>query len=160
MRIRFLPLTILVVTVVFCMSNKVNAENTLVGIWEFRVDRAWDGSGDPQFPHSLLAESSYHPVSKGRTYRIFISETQEQGLCISIGGILVGDTSLKGCQQEENKFPFISYLDKGTLLFNLGPDFAFGRFVITKGKNGLEGELTQYGSGRPITMSERGMLTR
>ncbi len=117
-----------------------------VGIWYFRVDRAWNGSGSPGFPSSLLAESTYSPVSNGPIYRILISGTP-MGFQISIG-----DPPIKGRQQPTGALQFVFYLQEGT--------FAGGRFLIMNGQDGPEGELTVYGSGLPIIKSERGALTR
>ena len=119
----------------------------LDGIWYFRVDRVWNGSGNPPFPSSLLAESTYSHVSNGPTYRIVISGTGFQGYEISIG-----DIPMRGHQQPPGAPQIIFDLREGT--------FAGGRFLITHGKDGLEGELTIYGSGLPIIKSERGTLTR
>jgi hypothetical protein len=47
------------------------------------------------------------------------------------------------------------------LLYNLNEGtFAGGRFVVWSGKNGLQGELTIYGSGVYIISSERGSISR
>jgi len=119
----------------------------LAGTWYFRVDRVWKGSGNPPFPSSLLAESTYSHVSNGPTYRIVISGTHPMGYEISIG-----DTPMRGYQQPPGAPQIVFDLRDGT--------FAGGRFLIMHGKKGLEGELTIYGSGLPILESERGTLTR
>jgi hypothetical protein len=119
----------------------------LDGIWYFRVDRAWNGSGRPGLPPSLLAESTYSPVSNGPKYRIVISGAPEEGYQISIG-----DPPIKGRQQPTGALQFVVYLQEGT--------FAGGRFLIMNGKEGPEGELTVFGSGLPIIKSERGTLRR
>jgi hypothetical protein len=51
--------------------------------------------------------------------------------------------------------------DASTLAFNLTDGtFAGGRFVVWSTAQGLQAELTLYGSGVPITQSERGTLVR
>jgi hypothetical protein len=127
-------------------SGGQTAPTGLGGIWYLRVDRTWDGSGNPGFPWLLLAESTYSHISNGPTYRVVISGKREQGYEISIG-----DTPIKGYQQPTYALQYVFELRDGT--------FAGGRFLIMHGKNGLEGELTIYGSGLPITKSERGALT-
>ena len=123
------------------------APTGLAGIWYFRVDRIWDGSGNPGFPNLLLAESTYSHVSNGPTYRIIISGRPEQGYQVSIG-----DPPIQGHQQPTYALQYVFELQDGT--------FAGGRFLIMHGKDGLEGELTIYGSGIPVIKSERGAFTR
>ena len=152
MKPRFLLLILMVVVAVFCISNNISAENGLEGMWHFRVDRVWDGSGDPSFPFSPLAESSYCPVANGPTYRIEISGSPGKDYLISIG-----DPPIKGHQMPANSLEHQA--NPLGIVFSLDV-FVGGRFVIMPGKNVLQGELTKYGSGRPIIKSERGVLTR
>ena len=47
----------------------------------------------------------------------------------------------------------------GRLVYDLSEGtFADGRFTVWSTKGGLQGEVTIYGSGRPIVRSERGTL--
>jgi hypothetical protein len=47
----------------------------------------------------------------------------------------------------------------GTITFELTEGtFAGGRFVVFQGSKTLQGELTLFGSGRPIVESHRGTL--
>ena len=113
------------------------------GAWSFRVDRAWVGhAGDAQFPSDRLAEPAYDPVVAGLTYRVVLSDGGNQ--------VAVGETPLLG-QRTRTTDSLVEYtLSKGT--------FAGGRFVVWWSNDGLQGELTIYGSGRPIVKSERGCV--
>ena len=66
--------------------------------------------------------------------------------------VVIGADPLVG-QRESASGTQLSYaLAQGT--------FAGGRFVVWATEAGLQGELTLYGSGRPIVRSERGALVR
>ncbi len=115
------------------------------GRWQLRVDRAWGGTrGDVQSPSDAFVEADYDPVSSGPVYDVSVSL---QGAAVVIGADpLVG-------QRESASGTQLSYaLAQGT--------FAGGRFVVWATAAGLQGELTLYGSGRPIVRSERGALVR
>jgi hypothetical protein len=126
-------------------SGEHLAPDGIDGIWYLRVDRVWNRSGNAGFPSLLLAESTYSRVSDGPTYRIVISGRPEQGYQISID-----DPPIRGRQQPTYALQYVFELEDGS----------GGRFLIMHGKDGLEGELTIYGSGVPIIKSERGAFTR
>lgn len=121
------------------------------GTWYLKVDRAWDGTtGAPQFPSDALDEAAYKAVSTPRVYRVVVSD----------GGQLVtlritdADTTLQAQRAKvtatvlQYDLPFTGLSAGGT----------GGRFLVWSTANGLQAELTLYGSGVPITQSERGVL--
>jgi hypothetical protein len=117
------------------------------GTWALKVDRAWDGkTGAPQFPSDTLDESAYKPVSGGPAYQVVVSD---KGQHVTIGGTIAGTVQ---AQRGKVTGTLVQYdvPGKGT--------FAGGRLVVWSSGNGLQGELTFYGSGVPITRSERGGL--
>ena len=61
------------------------------------------------------------------------------------------DPAKKGATRASGD-PAVYWLQEGT--------FAGGQFVQRKGEKGLEAELTMFGSGVPITASERGSLSK
>jgi hypothetical protein len=113
------------------------------GTYELQVDRQWDGEiSSVRFPSDLLTEADYQPVSDGPEYSVIISDL---GRLVS-----VGDTPMEG-QLESSGDDRINYaLTGGT--------FAGGRFIVWVDTPVLQAELTIYGSGLPIVMSERGRL--
>lgn len=114
------------------------------GAWELRVDRAWNGvDGNIAFPSDQFTEADYQPVSPGSTYPIVVSDQAAR--------VSIGSPPLKGRRTAETEESIIYDLSEGT--------FAGGRFVVWAGNQGLQAELTIYGSGRPIVKSERGNLT-
>ena len=113
------------------------------GVWEFRVDRTWNGqSGGRRFPSDPLTEADYMPVSDGPEYTVVVSDSASR--------VSIGDTPMEG-QVGASVDDRVTYdLTDGT--------FAGGRFVAWEGDLGLQAELTIYGSGLPIVASERGDL--
>ena len=155
MTFRLLMVAVMSFAVASCASRGVGGADTSLeripssltafttGGWDLRVDRAWDGqAGNVQFPSDTLAESAYGPVVGGPTYRVVVSAGGEH--------VAIGETPLQG-RRTKRTASLIEYdLSKGT--------FAGGRFVAWLGTDGLQGELTIYGSGRPIVTSERGSV--
>jgi DNA-binding beta-propeller fold protein YncE len=114
------------------------------GRWDLRVDRAWDRSGGQVvFPSDPLQESDYRAVTDGPIYPVTVSD----------GGnaVTVGDAPMTGERAATT--------DGRTLYHLTGGTFAGGRLVVWTAGDGLQAELTIYGSGVPIVQSERGALT-
>jgi hypothetical protein len=112
------------------------------GSWTLRVDRRYEPDANSStLPTDPLAEESYHATT-AHDYSVTVSEDVSR---VSIGAE-----------------PWIGELtsdDASTLIFNLTDGtFAGGRFVVWSEAQGLQAELTLYGSGVPITQSERGTL--
>ena len=118
------------------------------GNWVFRVDRAWFGNGAAPQPDSL-PESDFRPVSNGPTYPILVTNG---GALVEIGGQkrTAVQPPMKGVRSSPTA-PLRYHLNEGT--------FAGGRLVVWSEKNGLQGELTIYGSGVYIISSERGTIS-
>jgi hypothetical protein len=118
----------------------------VTGSWELRVDRAWNGvAGNIQFPSDPLDESAYEAVVGGPTHRVVVSDGGRQ--------IAIGETPLRG-QRTKATDSLVEYsLSPGTFDAPAG-----GRLVVWLRAGGLQGELTYYGSGRPIVKSERGSM--
>jgi hypothetical protein len=116
------------------------------GNWDLKIDRA-GRSEDPEEAFTFLPETYYHATEGGPTYHVVISLGGAQA---SIEGELADDTHfvVKGKRT--------STAD-GHLWYELD-GFAGGRFVVWSTAEGLEGELTWYGSGMPILFSHRGRL--
>lgn len=113
------------------------------GAWDLRVDRVWDGqSGYVGSPSDALADSAYQSVTGGAAYRVIVSD---QASSVSLGPRLV-----RGQRAASADTCLVFDLSEGT--------FAGGRFVVWAGREGLQAEVTLYGSGRPIIESQRGAL--
>ena len=114
------------------------------GTFVFAVDREWaeDSSDPPGFPHDELDEEDYRPVDDGPRHAV---EVSDDGARVEVGETpMVGERNDAGATR-------ISYdMSEGL--------FAGGRFVVWATEEGLEAELTIYGSGRPIVHSERGRI--
>ena len=119
------------------------------GNWVFRVDRAWFGNGAAPQSDSL-PESDFRPVSNGSRYPVLVTNGGER---VEIGGQkrTAVRPPMKGVRSSPTA-PLRYNLNEGT--------FAGGRFAVWPGKNGLQGELTIYGSGVYIISSERGTISR
>jgi hypothetical protein len=118
----------------------------VTGSWELRVDRAWNGvAGNVQFPSDTLDESAYEEVLGGPTHHIVVSDEGRQ--------IAIGDTPLRGHRAKAADSLVEYSLSTGTSEAPAG-----GRLVVWPTTDGLQGELTLYGSGRPIVKSERGSM--
>ena len=121
------------------------------GRWVLRIDRAILVERLGLNRHSeQVDESEYRPISKGSTYPILVSD---RGARVEIDGDkrTAVHPPMKGVRSS-SKEPIVYKLDDGT--------FAGGRFVVWSAKNGLQGELTIYGSGVPLISSERGLISR
>jgi len=118
----------------------------VAGSWDLRVDRAWSGvAGNVQFPSDPLDESAYEAVVGGPTHRVVVSDGGRQ--------VVIGKTPLQG-QRTRATDSVVEYsLSADTFEAPAG-----GRFVVWRSTDGLQGELTFYGSGRPIVKSERGSM--
>lgn len=119
------------------------------GNWVLRIDRAWHGNGSAPQP-DRLPESDYRPATNGSTYSILLTK---RGARLEIGGKkrTAVRPPMKGVRSSPTE-PLLYNLNEGT--------FAGGRFVVWSGRNGLQGELTIYGSGVYIISSERGTISR
>ena len=118
------------------------------GAWDLRVDRVWDSrSKNVSSPSDALADSDFRPVSGGPTYRVVVSE---HGSRVAIDESSVLKHPLEGGRATATADRLVFELSEGT--------FAGGRFVVWPAEDGLQGELTFYGSGVPIVKSERGVL--
>ena len=124
------------------------------GAWDLRVDRVWDSRSknvsspsDALADSDLLADSDFRPVSGGPTYRVVVSE---HGSRVAIDESSVLKHPLEGERAYATADQLVFDLSEGT--------FAGGRFVVWPAEDGLQGELTFYGSGVPIVKSERGVL--
>jgi len=121
------------------------------GRWVLRIDRAILVERLGLNRHSeQVDESEYRRISKGSTYPILVSD---RGARVEIDGEkrTAVHPPMKGVRSSSTE-PIVYKLDDGT--------FAGGRFVVWSGKNGLQGELTIYGSGVPLISSERGLISR
>jgi hypothetical protein len=118
------------------------------GAWVLRIDRACPRCSMTN--PDQLRESDYRPISKGPTYPILITG---KGTRVEIGveRRLAVRPPMKGARSSPTE-PLIYNLDEGT--------FSGGRLVVWSGKDGLQGELTIYGSGVYIITSERGPISR
>ena len=97
---------------------------------------------DVQFSSDDLQESDYEERDEGTAYNVTFSEDGQT--------IIIDQGSVHG-QRTNNGFESLNYeLGEGT--------FAGGRFIVWISNGGFEAELTIYGSGIPITKSERGYL--
>jgi hypothetical protein len=118
------------------------------GVWELRIDRQ-GGSEDSDEAFGFLPETRYHAVENGPTYHVVISERGERA---SVEGTR-GTTQFAVVAQRA------SIADQQAW-YELTDAFAGGRFVVWRSDSGLQGELTVYGSGRPIISSERGAFIK
>jgi hypothetical protein len=95
-------------------------------------------------PSDQLAEADYQRVSGGPTYPIVVSDRSLR--------VAIGSPPLEGSRTTVATKGIVYELREGT--------FAGGRFVVWASNQGLQAELTIYGSGRPIVRSERGTLAQ
>lgn len=153
MILRLPAVVILCVTIVACTTTPSAPSGTDRGVqsafaegaWELRVDRAWAGGGNVQFPSDPLDESTYAPMINAPVYRVILSDSGRR--------VAVGATPLLGTR---------SLATDSRVQFDLGiaplDAPAGGRLVVRRSGSDLQGELTVYGSGRPIVKSERGAV--
>jgi hypothetical protein len=114
------------------------------GAWQLQVDRHWNRDLPGVFPEMALDEDNYEPVTGATSYDVLVSDGWHSvsiGTAAWLGELSAGASSTLHYE-----------LTKGT--------FAGGRFLVWVTPNGLEAELTIYGSGVPIISSERGRLIR
>jgi hypothetical protein len=134
-------------------AAKVNApalDQFADGKWVLRVDRAILVERLGVHRHSEeVDESEYRPMTKASTYPILVSD---HGARVEIQGRkrTAVHPPMKGLRSSPTE-PVVYKLDDGT--------FSGGRLVVWSGKNGLQGELTIYGSGVRIMSSERGTIS-
>jgi hypothetical protein len=115
------------------------------GNWKLEVNRAYNRGMNPLLSANDLQERVYQLVKNGRAYQITVSN---HGSRVAIQG----DRLMGGPRAKTTDSRLEYDLSEGT--------FAGGRFVIWSEKTGLQAELTIYGSGVPIILSERGALTK
>lgn len=101
-------------------------------------------SPDVQFPTDELKETDYVLLNDEKTYSVYFSE-DGQKVSIDPGSIKGERTNLR---TESLTYDLSNGLNAG------------GRFVVKINKKRFEAELTTYGSGIPIVMSERGELSK
>jgi hypothetical protein len=112
------------------------------GTWVLTVDRAL--SGFINFPMDPIPESAYTPTSSALMYRLSVSDGGHRVVVEGLG--LVGR---------------LERSEPDMLWFGLtGGAPAGGRMVVWQQGTELQGELTLYGSGVPVTRSERGPLRK
>jgi len=114
------------------------------GSWTLRVDRALRTGTPITTPTQTLSEQDYAPVAEKTEYAVVVSKNAQQ-----ISG---GTPAWSGARAAGDAAHANFDLSAGT--------FAGGRFVVWAAEDGLQAELTLYGSGVPIVKSERGALIR
>ena len=118
------------------------------GSWELRVDRTWRGSKD--LSSDRVSEADYAPTPNGPRYPFVVSDGSTM---VEVGGpprFLVHPPVKGSCSSTLQRVE--CELRDGT--------FAGGRLVVWPKNQGLEAELTIYGSGVAIVSSARGLLVR
>ena len=133
------------------MREATKLDQFIDGRWVLQIDRAILVERLGLDRHSEeVDESEYRPISRGSTYPILVSD---RGARVEIDGKkrTAVHPPMKGVRSSPTE-PIVYKLDDGT--------FAGGRFVVWSGKNGLQGELTIYGSGVYLISSERGPISR
>lgn len=119
------------------------------GEWELKVDREWAREGDQSLPRSLT-EDDYRLVSDGPRYSVVVTDGCKKVEIREVGA--AGEHPPKKGATHASGDPAVYWLQEGT--------FAGGQFVLLRGDRRLEAELTMFGSGVPITSSERGSLSK
>ncbi len=114
--------------------------STLTGSYVFEVDRV-SNHPNVQFPDEL-SESNYLRISEVSKYDIDFSDDGE-AITIKQNSLFGKKTNIKENMIEYN-------ISEST--------FAGGRFLVWINGEDFEAELTIYGSGVPIIISERGYL--
>ena len=97
---------------------------------------------DVQFPMDDLQESDYEETNEGTQYNVAFSEDGQM--------VTIEPGSIRGQKTNDGDESKLYELDEGV--------FAGGRFVVWINNDSFEAELTIYGSGVPIVISERGYL--
>jgi hypothetical protein len=127
-------------------GSPIRSSSFTDGAWLFTVDREWDRSlVSVQFPSDPLSEAAYRPVTTGATLRVVVTDGADR-VAIGEESPLIGKRTRDG---------------EATVTYDLTEcTFAGGRFVVWADANGLQAELTIFGSGVPIVQSQRGQLAR
>lgn len=105
-------------------------------------------SEDPEEAFAFLSETDYHPVEDSPTYHVVMALGGAQA-------VIEGELGVDHFVVKTNR---TSTAD-GHLWYDLDW-FGGGRFVVWSSAEGLQGELTAYGSGMPILFSHRGRLVK
>lgn len=113
------------------------------GVFTMKVDRIAD-QPEVNRPLDPLEDADYESVSDGAVYQITFREHGGVHVDISPIGVSGKLRTISGDEKTYN-------LDNGLL--------ADGRLVVRENNGHFEGEYTVYGSGVPITSSERGFMT-
>ena len=95
-----------------------------------------------QFPMDDLQESDYEEINESTQYNVTFSEDGQM--------VTIEPSSIRGQKTNDGDESKLYELDEGV--------FAGGRFVVWINNDSFEVELTIYGSGIPIVISERGYL--
>ena len=124
-------------------ADKYVAEFSLLDGNDFvlAVDRISE-MPDVQFPMDDLQESDYEETNEGTQYNVTFSEDGQM--------VIIEPGSIRGQKTNDGYESKLYELDEGL--------FAGGRFVVWINNDSFEVELTIYGSGVPIVISERGHL--
>lgn len=132
----------------FTMCEKQDKDGSLVfsslngNSYILKVNRVIINMPDVQFPMDDLQESDYTITTKHIQYDVTFSEN---GQTVSIEpGSLLGEIANE--DNESRRYDLVEGV------------FAGGRFVVWKNNEKFDGELTIYGSGVPIVLSDRGSL--
>lgn len=124
-------------------DTDIQSLEQITGFYTFQVTRIAEHPA-VQFPTDTLTEDQYNFDSSNKKYEILFSSEGKQ---ISIQrDSIIGRRSYKSNQLIEY------YLVQGLT--------AGGRFIVKLDAESLEAELTIYGSGVPIILSERGKLIK
>jgi hypothetical protein len=120
-----------------------NSLSTQEGSYVFYVDRIAEHP-NVQFPMDTLTEDQYSLIVNGKIYEVKFSADGEK--------VYINNDSLTGSLNTETGLKKSYSLIKGV--------FAGGRFVVWHKAQPANAELTIYGSGVPIIVSERGRLIK
>lgn len=124
-------------------SQSVVFEN---GTWTLTVDRAVPaGSFGVNAPDDPIADSAYAPTAGGAVYSLDVSDSGRRV-------VVTAQPPMVGSLSESTSQRLLYRLVEGT--------FAGGRLVVWTTANGLQGEVTIFGSGVSVIRSERGSLRR
>lgn len=119
------------------MFSSLNGNNYIL-----KVNRIIVNMPDVQFPLDDLHESDYIMTTEHIQYDVTFSEN---GQMVTIEpGSLVGEIISE--DEASRRYDLVEGV------------FAGGRFVVWKNNEKFDGELTIYGSGVPIVLSDRGSL--
>jgi hypothetical protein len=115
------------------------------GVWLLTVSRALRPGSSTSLvgvPTDPLSEADFAPVDGGARYRLVVSED--------------------AARIEVVESQMVAWLEQATaerLIYGLVDGaFAGGRIMVWREPNGIQAELTIYGSGVPVVRSERGSV--